>query len=308
MEPLRVMSYNVRYFAHPTRGIATTAPGIRAIARGIASLDPLPDIVCLQEVETKSIRSNVASNNHADDTQLERLMDELEAALVERNTARRYVAHYFPAHTYRLGRFANLYTTGLAVLALDTLSVRQHNAARPADITHRTRLVALKQTRIAAHVAFDRGGDERVEVFNTHLSLPSFFRKEFWTGKGRLGFGKNQLEEAKELVRFIESERQSEHFVVVGDFNSMPGSPVDEYLRGRGLVEARRSTSPEAPDPRTFSTAGFMRLRMHIDHLYASPSLEWVDMEDTHGFDGEGSFAGLSDHVPLIARCRVAPR
>lgn len=305
MQPLRVMSYNVRYFAHPTRGIATTASGIRAIARGIASLDPLPDIVCLQEVETRSLRSDVASRNHSDDTQLERLMDELEEALTAKNTRERYVAHYFPAHTYRLGRFANLYTTGLAVLALDSLSVLEHNAERPHDITHRTRLVRLKQTRIAAHVAFEHRSGERIEVFNTHLSLPSFFRKEFWTGKGRFGFGKNQLEEAKVLAAFVESQRQSEHFVLVGDFNSLPGSPVDEYLRGRGLVEARRTTAGAPDDPSLFSTAGFMNLRMHIDHLYASPSLEWLDMDDTRGFDGDGSFTGLSDHVPLIARCRA---
>jgi endonuclease/exonuclease/phosphatase family metal-dependent hydrolase len=296
------MSYNVRYFAHGTRGVASTLSGIRAIAKGIAALDPLPDVVCLQEVETRSLRSNVVSQNHDDDTQLERLMDELDGALADRNLAQRYTAHYFPAHTYRLGRFANLYTTGLAVLALGSLDVIEHNAEAPHDITHRTRLVALKQTRIAAHVGFRRSDGGRFDVFNTHLSLPSFFKKEFWTGKGRLGFGKNQLEEARSLVRFVESQRRSDDYVVVGDFNSLPGSPVDALLRGAGLVEARRTIAAPSIEAGSFSTAGFMALRMHIDHLYASPGLAWLDMEDTHGFDGEGSFAGLSDHVPLIAR------
>ena len=57
---LRVMTYNVRYFGHATRGIASTGPAFRRIARSLAALDPLPDLVCLQEVETQSLRSTTA--------------------------------------------------------------------------------------------------------------------------------------------------------------------------------------------------------------------------------------------------------
>jgi endonuclease/exonuclease/phosphatase family metal-dependent hydrolase len=309
MAALRVMTYNVRYFAHPTRGIASTASGIRAIADGLAALDPRPDLVCLQEVETRSLRSRVAAGATGDEPQLDRLMERLHAALQARGAKTRYDAYYFPAHTYRLGPLANIYTTGLAVLAKTGIKVLAHNAGKPHDITHRTRLVKLKQTRIAAHVAFEHRSGARVEIFNTHLSLPSFFKPEFWTGKARLGYGKNQLEEAKQLAKFIESQRQTDHYLVVGDFNSLPGSPVDEYLRGRGLTEARRviaGAAAGAPGTEAFSTAGFMNLRMHIDHLYGSPAIEWVDMHDTHGFDGKGLFAGLSDHVPLIARFRLS--
>ena len=32
-------------------------------------------------------------------------------------------------------------------------------------------------------------------------------------------------------------------------------------------------------------------------------SWKWIDGDGTHGFDEPGRFAGLSDHVPLIARC-----
>lgn len=304
MSALRVMTYNVRYFAHATRGIATTAAGIRAIAKSLAALDPHPDIVCLQEVETKSIRSRLASGA-SEQTQLERLMTDLERAMRARGVVMPYIAYYFPAHTYRLGRAANIYTTGLAVLVKQSFKVLDHNAAEPHDITHRTRLVGLKQTRIAARVAFEHRSGQRIEVFNTHLSLPNFWKPEFWTGKARMGFGKNQLEEAKLLAAFIAKHRQSDHYLVAGDFNSLPGSPVDEYLRGdRGWTEARRTVAAGAKE--TFATAGFMAMRMHIDHLYGSPTMEWLDMEGTHGFDGVGSFSGLSDHVPLIARCRIA--
>src|SRR6185369_8777309 len=53
---LRVMTYNVRYFGHPTRGLASTSAAFNRIARSLAALDPTPDLVCLQEVETQSIR------------------------------------------------------------------------------------------------------------------------------------------------------------------------------------------------------------------------------------------------------------
>ena len=60
MHPLRVVTYNVRYFGHGTRGLASTAKAMKRIAGALVALDPLPDIVCLQEVETESFRSTVA--------------------------------------------------------------------------------------------------------------------------------------------------------------------------------------------------------------------------------------------------------
>jgi endonuclease/exonuclease/phosphatase family metal-dependent hydrolase len=122
-----------------------------------------------------------------------------------------------------------------------------------------------------------------------------------------MGFAPNQLEEAKALADFVERERRSPFYVVMGDFNALPGSPVDRYMREeRGLVDAfcavRRMSPTEA---RAFPTAGFLNLRMHLDHVYSSPALEWLDFAETHPFGGTGAFDGLSDHVPLIARVRV---
>src|SRR5690349_3130125 len=82
MRPLRVMTYNVRYFGHGTRGLASTKRSMHGIANAIAQLDPLPDIVCLQEVETASVRANLAHwRQSPDDTQLSRLMRVLHEAL-----------------------------------------------------------------------------------------------------------------------------------------------------------------------------------------------------------------------------------
>src|SRR5205085_1343261 len=49
---LRILSYNVRYFGHALRGLASTRGSKRAIADALSSLEPAADIICLQEVET----------------------------------------------------------------------------------------------------------------------------------------------------------------------------------------------------------------------------------------------------------------
>ncbi|MGK4001949.1 endonuclease/exonuclease/phosphatase family protein [Sorangium sp. So ce1036] len=306
--PLRIISYNVRYFGHGTRGIASTSAAITRIATTLSRLSPLPDLVCLQEVETQSLRSSTMNPRwHPEETQLDRLMTELHAALSRAERRERFVAYYFPAHTYRLTARTNIYTTGLAVIARDTFRIGHHNAERPHDITHRRRVRRLKQTRICAHVSFEHESGQSFDVFNTHLSLPSVFAREFWTGEARMGFGPNQLEEAKVLADFVRRERRSDNFIVVGDFNSLPGSPVDRFLREEGgfvdaFAKVRCLSEIEA---RAFPTAGFMNLRMHLDHVYSSERLEWLDFAGTHPFGHKGAFAGLSDHVPLIARCRL---
>ena len=57
---------------------------------------------------------------------------------------------------------------------------------------------------------------------------------------------------------------------------------------------------------RYWPTAGFMRMRMHIDHVFSGRGLRWLDFDGTEPFGQRSSpFHGLSDHVPLIAGCRV---
>jgi endonuclease/exonuclease/phosphatase family metal-dependent hydrolase len=311
---LRILSYNVRYFGHSIRGLASTRTSMRNIAGAIAELRPLPAIVCLQEVETRSIRSTLVHRGHREETtQLERFMEMLSAALGEHGAQNAYDAYYFPAHAYRIAANTHVYTTGLAILAHEDFAVDHHNAEMPHDITHRRLhpIRRFKQTRICAHMRFrERAGTHRtLEIFNTHLSLPSTLTREFWTKPQRLGWGPNQLEEARNLARFVEKERGSDRFVVVGDFNSLPGSPVYRYLvEDRGWVDAfaqryRLSVQELANWP----TAGFMRMRMHLDHVFSGGGLRWLDFDDTHPFgDRTAPFHGLSDHVPMVARCRLA--
>lgn len=323
MNAIRIMTYNVRYFGHATKGLASTRKAMGRIADAIASLDPLPSIVCLQEVETRSIRSTVAHPTERGaprKTQLERFMEMLSASLAAAGKPDVYEAHYFPAHAYRLAANTHVYTTGLAILAHADFAVDHHNAETPHDITYRFPSAKMhpirrfKQTRICAHVRFRQRsqaarGAGTIDVFNTHLSLPSTFSRAFWTEPRRLGWGPNQLEEAKNLRRFVERERASDRFVVVGDFNALPGSPVYELLVGeRGWIDAfgRRYNMTPA-ELAMWPTAGFMTLRMHLDHVFTGRGLKWLDFDETHPFgDRNAIFHGLSDHMPLVARCRVS--
>ena len=274
----------------------------------------MPAIVCLQEVETRSLRSTVADRTSPEQTQLQRFTEMLSASLAAAAKPDAFESHYFPAHAYRLSARTQVYTTGLAILAHKDFVVDHHNAGTPHDITHRRSAAvrSIKQTRICAHVRF-RHRTQRsfgfIDVFNTHLSLPSTFSSAFWTKPRRMGWGLNQVEEAKNLVRFVEKERSSERFVVVGDFNALPGSPVYQHLAGvPGWVDTfAQRYKLGVEELVSWPTAGFMRMRMHLDHVFAGRGIRWLDFDETHPFgDRTAAFHGLSDHMPMIARCRVA--
>ncbi|MFZ5471712.1 MAG: endonuclease/exonuclease/phosphatase family protein [Myxococcota bacterium] len=305
---LRIVSYNVRYFGHALRGIASTIGPKRRISAALLTLAPLPDIVCLQEVETISLRSRVAHRaGHDGETQLEAFMGRLEAAFQAAETEIPYEAFYFRAHSYRLGR-TPLYTTGLAMLVnMKTLRVDVHNVAAPEHITHHhlKRWKDRKQSRICAHMRLADSHGRHFHVFNTHLSLPTPFVRRFWAQKEKMGHGPNQLHEARALTDFVGRRARHEPFIVCGDFNSPPGSPVYDYLTQEGgFVGAQQALGQiNGGDHREFPTAGFMRMRMHLDHLFAGGHLRWLDLDGTARFgDVTGRFHGLSDHVPLIAR------
>jgi endonuclease/exonuclease/phosphatase family metal-dependent hydrolase len=308
---LRILSYNVRYFGHALRGLASTRTGKRDIASCIAGLAEVPHIICLQEVETISLRSRLVYRRaHQAETQLESFMGELERAFEEETRPFNYAAWYFRAHVTQL-RNLPLSSMGLAVLVDESaLSVDTHNAQAPERITHHhvRRFKDRKQARICAHLALRTKDGRPLHVFNTHLSLPTPFSRAFWSGKEKMGHGVNQLHEARTLASFVKRLAGDEPFLVAGDFNSPPASPVYRYLtREAGLVGAQAALGQiDETSPRAFPTAGFLRLRMHLDHLFAGGGIRFLDMEGTARFgDAQSPFAGKSDHVPLIARLRL---
>ena len=309
--PLRVVTYNVRYFSHALRGLASVRRCKEAAALALAGLNPLPDIICLQEVETISVRSRIAfRRRHGEETQLESFMAELERVFAARGEEVPWDANYFRAHANKVGPVA-LSSMGLAILVKrERLRVLEHNAHAPQAITHHhVRLLRNgKQNRICAHMALEDARGRRFHLFNTHLSLPTPFAREFWTVKDKMGRGVNQLHEARTLAHFVEKLAGREPYVLCGDFNSPPGSPVYRVLtEERGMRGAQRELGQiDGEAPRAFPTAGFLRLRMHLDHLFSGNGVKWLDLEHTLPFGDRGSpFAGISDHMPLIARFEV---
>jgi endonuclease/exonuclease/phosphatase family metal-dependent hydrolase len=307
---LRVMSYNVRYFAHSLRGAGSTRGCLRTIASTIAQLDPPPHLVGLQEVETRSLRSHFSlPRDRPELTQFDVLLEELEGALEAAGRPMRYSGLYFPAHVYQVPGARPIYTTGLGMLISRDLEVVLHNERSPHDITHRgNTMPSLKQSRICAHVRVRPPGGPSIDVFNTHLSLPSWKDTPgfFTRGQPNMGYGPNQAQEVSRLVDFVDDRRESERFVVFGDFNALPGSPayrqVIDQLRVRDPFPGMTGLSPlelRAEWP----TAGFMHLRMRLDHVFLGAGLDAVDFEDSHPFGQVGGkWHGLSDHVPLVGR------
>lgn len=307
---LRIVSYNVRYFGHALKGLASTRSSKRGVAEALASLDESPDLVCLQEVETISLRSSIAfRRSDPGETQLEAFMLELQQAFGRRPPPFPYDAFYFRAHVNRLGN-TPLQSMGLAILVNRyRIRIDAHNCESPHNITwhHVLRWKDRKQTRICAHMKLQAPGGRPFHVFNTHLSLPTPFARNFWTSRERMGFGVNQLQEAKTLATFIQRHAEGEPFVVCGDFNSAPGSPVYRYLTEEfGLRGAQEELGQIDGRPRDFPTAGFMNLRMHLDHLFGGGRLRFLDLEGTCRFgDRSSPFWGKSDHMPLIARFEI---
>lgn len=304
--PIRIVSYNVRYFGHALRGLASTRTSKRGVAAALAQLQPSADIICLQEVETISLRSRLAFRKaHAQETQLEAFMSELEMAFEKKPPPFPYDAFYFRAHVNRLGK-TPLQSMGLAMLVNRyKLKIDEHNCESPHNITyhHVQRWKDRKQTRICAHMKLSHNG-RAFHIFNTHLSLPTPFTKTFWTQREKMGFGLNQLHEARTLASFIARHAGDEPFIVCGDFNSPPASPVWRFLTEEaGLTCAQQKLGQIDGAPRSFPTAGFMNLRMHLDHLFSGGGLRWLDLEGTRPFgDRTSVFWGKSDHMPLIAR------
>jgi endonuclease/exonuclease/phosphatase family metal-dependent hydrolase len=303
------MTYNVRYFGHALRGLASTTRSKAGIARGLASLSAPPDVVCLQEVETISLRSTIAARGRAGETQLESFMDHFARAWGSR--AFPYDALHFPAHTYGPARWP-VYTTGLALLVnTRAFDIDTHNAGAPRPITHHhvAMLRGVKQSRICAHARLlPRDGGTPLHVFNTHLSLPSVFAREFWGQESKMGLGPNQLAECAALAEFVREGAGDEPFVAVGDFNSAPATPVFEHLVGeRRWCSAQAAVGMINPLRRDgFATAGFMHLRMHLDHIFGGNGVSFDDMEGSAHFDDRASpFYGLSDHAPLLARISI---
>ena len=206
---MRIVSYNVRYFGHGLKGLASTAASKHKIAQALSALSPLPDLVALQEVETRSIRSGVALRGaHPAETQLEAFLRHLEVDFKRRGQVMPYRAWYFPAHVYRLGP-VKLYTTGLAMLVnSQKLEVIADNGHRPHAITHHRseRLKQVKQTRIAAHLRLgEPRGPPLSPLQHAPVAAHARGRRSSGASRGKMGFGANQIAEARAVAQYADA-------------------------------------------------------------------------------------------------------
>lgn len=297
--PITVMTWNVRYFGHGLRGLLATERGIRRAAHTLATLIELPDLVALQEVETKSLRAGMRPV-----PQIDRFRDLLNSYLASTGRDAQYEALYYPAHTYGVKDGPALYTTGLAILVGPRLQIEAHNASDPHEITHHkvSALRRIKQKRIVAHARVrPKEGGPTLDLFNTHMSLPAFFEVGPHRISRAMGQGSNQLAEVETLIDYVQ-QHAGEAAVIVGDFNTLPGSPAYRRIVQAGFQDAFAvANALEEHELHRHATAGFATERMHIDHVFATPGLAW-DSVDGFPFGQKHDFHGLSDHTPKIGR------
>ncbi|MCL2012352.1 MAG: endonuclease/exonuclease/phosphatase family protein [Cystobacterineae bacterium] len=293
------MSYNVRYFSSNTKGILSGRKPQKEISLALSQLTPLPDIVCFQEIEFKSLRAfRTISPEKA---QMDTFAEEWEEAFLNQGLPFPYEGYYFPAHAYRLKNVV-FYTTGLAIFIRSSSFRVLNETIEPFVLTGTQKFKYLKQKRICAHLLLEAlETNKKLHVYNTHLSLPSPLTKRYWISRQKMGFGRNQMGEARRLLNYIKKTKIEAPCIVCGDFNAWPHSPVYEMLLSHGrLADVRVLLNEKQED---FVTAGFMQLRLHLDHIFSSADIHWENMADTHGFgDLSSPFHGLSDHIPLIAQ------
>lgn len=313
MFPLRLMSWNVRYFSHHVRGVTSVERNVRRAAEAVAALDPQPDVLALQEIDNHSVRSNLTligrrkPGNGLSDPQIVRFVRHLNEASATRG-GHQWEALFFRAHGH--DALWSLYSTGLAVVYRRGLELVSHNSASPHEITFRRipALSRLKQKRICAHARLRDERGRTFDLFNTHLSLPAFLQGADKQTRRRFGHADNQIAEIQSVLDFVGRTGSPDRSVLVGDFNALPGSKVYNAVvgNGSGLRDAfARYFELSVDDLAAIPSAGFMRMRFRLDHFFAGPRIALKAFPHTFPFNPAHPMRGLSDHVPIVGAFTV---
>ena len=121
----------------------------------------------------------------------------------------------------------------------------------------------------------------------------------------KMGYGPNQEKEIETLTEFVDREKESDRYLVLGDFNSLPDSPAYNRILDRlDLTDPFPEAIGLSPAElrRSWPTAGLLNpthaprshvcgTRPGLDRLRGYASLRRRGWPDGHG---------LSDHVPIL--------
>ncbi|MCB9687771.1 MAG: endonuclease/exonuclease/phosphatase family protein [Alphaproteobacteria bacterium] len=261
-----VATWNVRFFSQSNGGLRSDPALIRRAAWALAALPEPPSVLALQEVEGPSLRTG-------GEGVIDRFVSALDAAMAAHDRPGRFTASWVEAH--RLGPWLR---TGLAVLCAEPLAL----TGPPAVIELRGGRGPI-QRRLALDASIE-GDQGRLRVVAAHVGLPALRHGPRFDR--RMGETANQL---AQIDRLLDHLRGEDPVLVLGDFNATPGSEVVRRLIASGLTRA------SLPRP----TARFLDLDLHLDHLFTR-GITVVDV--TVPSTRRGPFAGLSDHVPILAR------
>ena len=278
-------SYNVRYFGHALRGLATTRASMEGIAARLAALSPLADLICFQEVETRSLRSTVAFKGLP--PSWSRLMAALEGAFERRKLAFPYDAFHFRAHSYRFRSTTPLHHRAGGGGEPGTAQgggpqrpqpARHHPPPRGPAEGHQAE--PDLRPREAHHAGWPGAPPLQHPPQPAHPLHPRVLERE-----GEDGLRLQPAGGGAEAGHLRGGPRRRRAVRGVRDFNSPPASPVYRYLSEEvgwvGAQEALRQIDPASI--RGFPTAGFFRLG--CTSTISSPATAcggWISSERLH--------------------------
>lgn len=258
-EPIRVMTYNVRY-ANPGDGEDVWTNRVDAVADAVAEAD----LIGLQEVL---------------DSQLQDLDQRLEG-----------YDHYGVGRDdgQREGEYSPIFfrTDRIEVLDRGTFWLSES----PTEIGSVGWDAAI--TRICSWIV---ARDKRTGA-------------EFWFGNTHFDHVGQQArgESAKLITNMAARLSRSRPSLLVGDFNSVPGSlPYQSIIDPtvpQVLVDARERVEPRGPNSTWNGFREIISGRV-IDHLFVSPSVEVLSLAVLDPKTAAGRFA--SDHLPVLATLRL---
>ena len=226
-----------------------------------------------------------------------------------------YEAYYFPAHAYRLSaRHQAVHDGARHPRALRTSSVDHHNAESPHDITHR-RLHAIrriKQTRICAHLRFrHRSGapsspstsSTRISACRAPCRASSGRSRGAWAGVPTSSRRREprEVRRARARERPLRRGRRLQRAAGLARL-PVPGRRARVGRRLRPPLQASRGGADELAHRGLHAHADAPRPRVHGARACAGST----STTPIPSAIATAPFHGLSDHVPMVARCRLA--